>query len=148
HHAHGLSGAERSLRLHGGRPAGRPAGRGTAARGGRSSFGGRGVRGGASLRRARADGPEAPGPVIGAAFLRAVSQLREPAFRRVAYKGVAVAGAAFVVLLIVAQRLLVRFVEFEAEWLEWIAELAGLGALIVTLFLLFPAVVAFAVGLF
>lgn len=82
------------------------------------------------------------------AFARAAAQAREPSFRQVLLKGVAVPGVAFVVLLIVAQRILARFVEFDVEWVEWLAELAGLGALLVTLFLLFPAVVALCIGLF
>ena len=82
------------------------------------------------------------------AFARAIGQAREPAFRRVALKGVAIAGGSFLVLLLISQRALPRLVELDVEWLEWLAELAGLGALIVTLFLLFPAVVALCVGFF
>lgn len=86
--------------------------------------------------------------MILAAFARAIAQTREPAFRRVALKGVAIAGGSFVVLLLIAQRVLASLVVFETAWLEWLAELAGLGALIVTLFLLFPAVVAVCIGFF
>lgn len=82
------------------------------------------------------------------AFARAIAQTREPAFRRVALRGVAIAGGSFLVLLLVAQRALASLVVLEVAWLEWLAELAGLGALIVTLFLLFPAVVALCVGFF
>lgn len=74
--------------------------------------------------------------------------MREPSFRRVALKGIAIPGVAFVVLLVVAQRVLARFVELDVEWVEWLAELAGFGALLVTVFLLFPAVVALCIGLF
>jgi len=83
-----------------------------------------------------------------AAFSRAVSQALEPDFRRVLVKGVAIAGAAFLALLAVAQLVLARLVELEIVWLEWLAELAGFGALVVALFLLFPAVVALCVGFF
>ncbi len=83
-----------------------------------------------------------------AAFAKAIAQTREPAFRRVALRGIAIAGGAFLVLLLIAQRALASLVELEVGWLEWLAELAGLGALIVTLFLLFPAVVAVCVGFF
>lgn len=82
------------------------------------------------------------------AFARAIAQAREPAFRGVALRGVAIAGGSFLVLLLVAHRILASLVEFEIAWLEWLTELAGLGALIVTLFLLFPAVVAVCVGFF
>lgn len=82
------------------------------------------------------------------AFTRAIAQAREPAFRRVALRGVAIAGGSFLVLLFLAHRVLASLVEFEIAWLEWLTELAGLGALIVTLFLLFPAVVALCVGFF
>jgi uncharacterized protein involved in cysteine biosynthesis len=86
--------------------------------------------------------------VLLTAFARAIAQAREPAFRRVALKGVAIAGGSFLVLLLVAQRALAQLVELNVEWVEWLAELAGFGALIVTLFLLFPAVVALSVGFF
>ena len=82
------------------------------------------------------------------AFARAIAQAREPAFRGVALRGVAIAGGSFLVLLLLAHRILASLVEFEIAWLEWLTELAGLGALIVTLFLLFPAVVALCVSFF
>jgi uncharacterized protein involved in cysteine biosynthesis len=86
--------------------------------------------------------------VLFTAFARAIAQAREPAFRRVALRGVAIAGGSFVVLLLIAQWALAQLVHFDIVWLEWVAELAGFGALIVTLFLLFPAVVALCVGFF
>lgn len=83
-----------------------------------------------------------------AAFSRAIAQALEPDFRRVAIKGIAIAGAAFLCLLAAAQLALARLVQLEVAWLEWLAELAGFGALVVALFLLFPAVVALCVGFF
>ena len=59
-----------------------------------------------------------------------------------------IAGGSFLALLLLSQRVLAWLVEFEVGWLEWLVELAGLGALIVTLFLLFPAVVALCAGFF
>lgn len=86
--------------------------------------------------------------MILAAFSKAASQALEPDFRAVALKGVAVAGVAFLAVLALAQVALARLVQLEVAWLEWLAELAGFGALLVALFLLFPAVVALSVGFF
>jgi CysZ protein len=86
--------------------------------------------------------------MLAAAFSRAFAQALEPEFRKVAIKGIAIAGAAFVSLLALAQWGLARLVEFDVAWLERLAEFAGFGALLVALFLLFPAVVALSVGFF
>lgn len=82
------------------------------------------------------------------AFSKATSQALEPEFRRVVLKGVAIAGAAFLAVLALAQLVLARLVQLEIGWLERLAEFAGFGALLVALFLLFPAVVAVCVGFF
>ena len=83
-----------------------------------------------------------------AAFLRAVAQLGDPAFRRPLLLGLLGAGAALAGLWVGMGVLLTRTRLFDSPWLDLpIDALGGLATLVLTI-LLYPAVVAALMSLF
>ena len=76
------------------------------------------------------------------AYLKAIGQLSDPAVRRVAWRGVGVAGTVFAVLWTVIGSVLANTAFFEHVWLEWAVDaLGGLATLVLT-WLLFPGIVS------
>ena len=87
---------------------------------------------------------------VGAAFLRAFGDLADPALRGAAWRALATAAAAFVGLAIVVQLLLARL-DMGDGWLSavagWAVGVLGGLATVVVIWVLFPAVATFFVGL-
>jgi uncharacterized protein involved in cysteine biosynthesis len=83
-----------------------------------------------------------------AAFQKALAQLPEPAFRGVLIRSLALTVALYAALVVLAFVVVPPLIQFETEWLEWLAEAAGLVVFLVAGFLLFPAVATLFVSLF
>ena len=80
------------------------------------------------------------------AFLKAIAQLSDPAFRRVLVLGVFGALVTFVLLNVTVDWLLVKSQLFTTGWLDTAVDvLGGLGSFLLTL-LLFPAVASMIIG--
>ena len=80
------------------------------------------------------------------AFLKAIAQLSDPAFRRVLVLGVLGAVLTFVLLNVTVDWLLVKSQFFTTGWLDTAVDvLGGLGSFLLTL-VLFPAVASMVIG--
>ena len=83
-----------------------------------------------------------------AAFLKTLSQLPDPAFRRVLLRGLGLTLVTFVVLVLVVLLALIQLPvpdlswlpDFVISWLSGLIKFAGVAALLLVLFLLFPAI--------
>ena len=82
------------------------------------------------------------------ALLRAISDLAEPALRRVVLIGLALAVAVFAILWIAVAVVLGQTAFFGWRPLDWIVDLLGALAVLALSWLLFPAVATMAMGLF
>lgn len=81
-------------------------------------------------------------------FALAIRQLPDPAFRRVLLRSLASATAAFAVLATAVWFFLAGTNFFTFRLVEWIVDALGSIAVVVVIWLLFPAVASFFVGLF
>lgn len=80
------------------------------------------------------------------ALVKAITQLGDPAFRRVLVLGVLGALAAFVLTNLAIDWALVKSQMFETGWLDTVVDLlGGLGSLVLTL-LFFPAIASMIIG--
>lgn len=83
------------------------------------------------------------------AFAKALRQLPEKSFRRVLLLSIGLTLLVFVgVFMLTDHVLLPMLATFEYGWLNWLVEAAGIGVLLVALFVLFPSVATFFVCFF
>lgn len=82
------------------------------------------------------------------AYAAAISQLSDPAFRRVFWRALALTVGVFIGLGVVCYFVLQWAVTFEAAWIEWLADLGLVVGLIVLMVILFPAVATGFIGIF
>lgn len=82
------------------------------------------------------------------AFLKAISQLRDAAIRRIVWLSLLIAAGIFALLWTAMGFVITRTTLFQAGWLEGIVDVLGGLAAVVLTWLLFPAVVTLAMGFF
>ena len=83
-----------------------------------------------------------------AGFIKAVGQLPDPAFRRVLVRGLGITLAVFAVLMLAGPLLLSQLAITGIEWLDGVLRLAAEFALLVVLFLVFPAMATLFISFF
>ena len=84
-----------------------------------------------------------------AAFSKALAQMPEKSFRRVLWLSLGLTLLVFVGVVALANYVVLPMLAvFDAGWLNWLVEAAGIGVVLIALFVLFPAIATFFVCFF
>lgn len=83
------------------------------------------------------------------AFSKALAQMPEPRFRRVMWMSIGLTVVVAIAMMALAYYgVLPMLTVFDTSWLNWLVDAAGIGVVLIALFVLFPSVATFFVCFF